>query len=62
MLDRMEAYRKVGEIMRRGDRPEDLLKNSTDEHRLYLLPMLISREMYGRNGRQPEITAANIWR
>ena len=50
MLDRMEAYRKVGEIMRRGGRPEDLLKNSTDEYRLYLLPMLISREMYGGDG------------
>ncbi len=50
LLDRFKAHRNFGDILRRGGRPEDLLKNATEDDRLDLLPMLINREMYGGNG------------
>jgi hypothetical protein len=46
MLQRMDSYQKLTDVMRRGSRPEDLVKNGTDEDRLYVLPTLIRSDIY----------------
>lgn len=46
MLQRMDSYRKLTEVMRRGSGPDDLVKNGTDEDRLYVLPTLIRSDIY----------------
>jgi hypothetical protein len=46
MLERMETYKKLENIRSQGGGPESLLKNATDIDRLYILPIVMDREIY----------------